>query len=149
MYKLTNYENPFSDFDRLVKRYDNLFRAPDMFKYTFDDGFKMMKTDIKETDTAYDITLAIPGFKKEDIKISLNDNVLTVTAERNDEKKEQDKYGKVIMNEIYRGTMSRSFQMDDGTTPEDITAKYEDGMLKLEVAKKPHKEEDVKMISIN
>lgn len=96
----------------------------------------VMKTDIKETDGAYELTVDLPGFKKEDVKAQLNDGYLTISAEHSSEDGEKDKDGKYIRRERYSGSYSRSFYVGDGVTQEDIAAKFENGTLKLTVPKK-------------
>ncbi len=119
---------------------------PTMRNNVFDDFFNtpfftrsessMMKTDIKEHDNGYELTIDMPGVKKEDIKAELNDGYLTVSAESNSSKDEKDEKGKYICRERYTGSYSRSFYVGDAVTEEDIKAKFENGTLTLEVPKK-------------
>mgnify|MGYP000771364641 CR=1 FL=1 len=99
----------------------------------------MMKTDIRDTDSTYELDIDMPGFKKEDIKAQLKDGYLTISAARGLDKDEQDKKGNYIRRERYAGTLSRSFYVGDAVSEEDIHAKYEDGILKLSVPKKAPK----------
>ena len=96
----------------------------------------IMKTDIKEHDNCYDLMIDLPGVKKEDIKAELNDGYLTVSAESNTSKDEKDDNGKYICRERYSGSYSRSFYVGDTVTEQDISAKFENGTLKLTVPKK-------------
>ena len=112
--------------------FDDLFNTP-FFTRTESN---MMKTDIKEHDNCYDLTIDLPGVKKEDIKAELNDGYLTVSAENNPSKDEKDENGKYICRERYSGSYSRSFYVGDAITEEDISAKFENGTLKLTVPKK-------------
>ena len=96
----------------------------------------IMKTDIKEHDNCYDVMIDLPGVKKEDIKAELNDGYLTVSAENNTSKDEKDDNGKYICRERYSGSYSRSFYVGDAVTEQDISAKFENGTLKLTVPKK-------------
>lgn len=100
----------------------------------------MMKTDIRETEGAYQLDIDLPGFKKEEIKAELKDGYLTVSAVKGLNKEEQDKDGQYIRRERYTGSLSRSFYVGDAIQQEDIHAKYEDGILKLSVDKKDLKE---------
>ena len=119
---------------------------PTMRNNVFDDFFNtpfftrtesnMMKTDIKEHDNCYDLTIDLPGVKKDDIKAELNDGYLTVSAESNTSKDEKDDNGKYICRERYSGSYSRSFYVGDAVTEQDISAKFENGTLKLTVPKK-------------
>ena len=112
--------------------FDDLFNTP-FFTRTESN---MMKTDIKEHDNCYDLTIDLPGVKKEDIKAELNDGYLTVSAESDTSKDEKDENGKYICRERYSGSYSRSFYVGDSVTEEDISAKFENGTLKLTVPKK-------------
>ena len=127
--------------------------AGDLFQDLFDDSmFKvnnkhLMKTDIKEDEKKYDIEIEMPGFKKEDIKISLNNSYLTVEAnvEKKDEKEEKKNY---IYHERYYGSMSRSYYVGNAIKEEDINAKFENGILHLEIPKKLKEVEEKKYIQI-
>ena len=95
----------------------------------------MMKTDIRETDHSYELDIDLPGFKKEDIDVSLENGYLTISTSKGIDKDEKDNDGKYIRRERYSGSMSRSFYVGEGITHEDIKAKYEDGILKLSMPK--------------
>ena len=106
----------------------------------------VMKTDVKETDTGYEVDIDLPGFKKDEINAQLDNGYLTISAAKGLEK---DKKGKYIRKERYAGAMSRSFYVGEGVTQEDIKAKYEDGILRLSVPKKEAKAvENKKYIAI-
>ena len=96
----------------------------------------VMKTDVKETDTGYEVDIDLPGFKKDEINAQLDNGYLTISAAKGLDKDEKDKKGKYIRKERYAGAMSRSFYVGEGVTQEDIKAKYEDGILRLSVPKK-------------
>lgn len=103
----------------------------------------LMKTDIRETDDAkaYRLAVDLPGFKKDEISLDLRDGYLTISAEKGldkDEKDEESKKGRVLRQERYTGSCSRSFYVGD-VKPEEIRAKYEAGVLTVLVPK-----EDVK-----
>ena len=109
----------------------------------------VMKTDVKETDTGYDVDIDLPGFKKDEINAQLDNGYLTISAAKGLDKDEKDKKGKYIRKERYAGAMSRSFYVGEGVTQEDIKAKYEDGILRLSVPKKEAKAvENKKYIAI-
>ncbi|MBQ2658156.1 MAG: Hsp20/alpha crystallin family protein [Erysipelotrichaceae bacterium] len=95
-----------------------------------------MLTDIKEHEDHYDVEIDLPGFKKEDISVELNDGYLTITANKNHENEEKNKTGKIIRQERYSGMMSRSFYVGDEITSDEIHGKYEGGVLTLSVPKK-------------
>ena len=109
----------------------------------------VMKTDVKETDTGYEVDIDLPGFKKDEINAQLDNGYLTISAAKGLDKDEKDKKGKYIRKERYAGAMSRSFYVGEGVTQEDIKAKYEDGNLRLSVPKKEAKAvENKKYIAI-
>ncbi len=99
----------------------------------------MMKTDVKETDGAYQVAVELPGFDKSEISAELRDGYLTITASKGLDKDEQDKDGRYICRERYAGAMQRSFYVGGQVRQEDIRAKYESGILKLEVPKQDAK----------
>ncbi len=96
----------------------------------------LMRTDVKETDKDYQIAVDLPGFKKEDVKVNLKDGFLTIEAAKNENNSEKDQNGRYIRQERYTGSCARSFYVGDELRPEDINAKFEDGILKLSL---PHK----------
>jgi HSP20 family molecular chaperone IbpA len=98
-----------------------------------------MKTDIKESETGYDLAVELPGYKKEDMKLELKDGCLTISAEIKHDNDEKDEKGNFIRRERYYGKSSRSFYVGEEVTEEDIKAKYEDGILKISVPKKEAK----------
>ncbi|BDZ79550.1 Hsp20/alpha crystallin family protein [Claveliimonas bilis] len=104
----------------------------------------MMKTDVKETDSSYEVDIDLPGFKKDEINAKLENGYLTISAAKGLDKDEKDKKGKYIRKERYAGAMSRSFYVGDAITQEDVKAKYEDGILKLTIPKKDAKTVEAK-----
>jgi len=97
---------------------------------------RIMKTDIKEQKDGYELMIDLPGFTKDEIKASVSDGYLTISAAKGLDKDEKDKEGNYIRRERYAGSMCRSFYVGDAVSEEDIHAKYEDGILKLSVPKK-------------
>ena len=109
----------------------------------------VMKTDVKETETGYEVDIDLPGFKKDEIDVQLDNGYLSISAAKGLDKDEKDKKGKYIRKERYAGSMSRSFYVGEGVTEDDIKAKYEDGILRLVVPKKDAKAvENKKYIAI-
>lgn len=100
-----------------------------------------MKTDVRENQDSFDIDIDLPGYKKDDVKAELKDGYMTITAEKNDSNEEKDNKGNYIRRERFYGTCSRSFYVGEDVTEEDIKAKFEDGILKINVPKKEKKEE--------
>ena len=97
---------------------------------------EIMKTDVRDHDDHYEVDIDLPGFKKEEIKLELENGSLTVSAARNVSEEEKSEEGKGIRQERYMGAMQRSFYVGEYITEEDVKAKFEDGVLKLNVPKK-------------
>ena len=104
-------------------------------------GKNLMKTDVRETDNSYELDVDLPGFKKDEISLDIKDGYLTIAAQKGVDKDEQDKKGRVLRQERYAGACSRSFYVGN-VKPEDVKAKYEDGVLSVIVPK-----EDVKKLA--
>ena len=104
----------------------------------------LMKTDVKETETGYELDVDLPGFKKDEIQVQLKDGYLTISAAKGLDKDEEDKKGNYIRRERYSGSMTRSFYVGNAVTEEDIKAKYEDGILSLSIPKKDQKAVEAK-----
>ena len=104
----------------------------------------LMKTDAKETEQGYELEMDLPGFKKEDVKMQLQEGVLKVEATTKNETDEKDEDGKYIRRERFQGTCQRSFYVGEDVKQEDIKAKFADGVLRItvpKVEKKPEIEE--------
>ena len=96
----------------------------------------VMKTDVHEHDEGYEVDIDLPGFKKDEISLNLENGYLSVSAAKGIEKDDKDKKGRLIRQERYSGAMQRSFFVGEAITEEDIKAKFEDGVLKLSIPKK-------------
>jgi HSP20 family molecular chaperone IbpA len=90
-----------------------------------------MKTDIKETETEYELSIDMPGFDKKDINLTLENGYLSIEAKR-EEKEEENNYVKRERS----FSCSRSYFVGDAVTEQDIKAKYNNGTLVLNVPKK-------------
>ncbi len=109
----------------------------------------VMRTDVKEKEDGYEIDIDLPGYKKDEISAKLEKGCLTVSATRNVNQDEKNEDGKYIRRERFVGSVSRSFYVGEGITQDDIHAKYEDGILKLNLPKEaPKKVEEDKWIAI-
>lgn len=134
------FDDFFEDFARPAKR---------LVKYNT-PAATVMSTDVKESDTGYELHIDLPGYKKEDVKAELKDGNLTISATSRSENDEKDESGKYIRRERFYGNCSRSFYVGDAVKQEDIKAKFEDGILKVFVPKKEAKPavEEKKYITI-
>lgn len=128
------FEDPFKDFARVPARPQN----------------ELMRTDVKELDNGFELSIALPGVKKEDIAAEINDGYLTISATTSTNKDEKNADGKYIRRERFYGSAKRSFYVGEDITEEDIKAKYEDGILTLDIPKKEAKPvvEEKKYINI-
>ena len=120
----------------------------------FERGFSkqeanLMKTDVKEKDGNYILEIDVPGYSKEDIKIELENGYITVTAEKEENKDEEDKKSRYIHKERFFGKCSRSYYAGDNVKEEDIKATFKNGILKIEFPKEKKEEiESKKYIQI-
>ncbi len=96
----------------------------------------LMRTDVHETDTDYEMDVDLPGFKKDQINVKLEDGYMTISASKDHDNEKKDRHGKIIRQERYAGSMQRSFYVGDAVKVEDVKAKFEDGVLKLCIPKK-------------
>jgi len=102
--------------------------------------------NITETKEGYQVDLLVPGLSKEDFKISLENKVLTVSAEKAAEAKDENK--KQLRREFSFRSFKRSFTVSEHVDAEKIQAKYENGVLKLQIAKKENVQEAAKAIVV-
>ena len=130
-------ENMFDDFMRDFPFFDDSELRKTEKKLYGHHGKNMMKTDIKETDTGYELEMDLPGFAKEEVHASLDNGYLTISAAKGlneDEKKKES--GRYIRRERYMGACQRTFYVGENITEEDIKAEFKHGILKLFVPKK-------------
>ncbi len=122
----------FDDFDRDMNR---------MMKPLYGkNAGKIMKTDVKEKDGNYEVDIDLPGFKKDEVSIQLENGYLTITASKGTEKDEKEKEDSgYIRKERWSGSCTRSFYVGENVRSEDIKAKMEDGILHLTMPKEQPK----------
>ena len=118
----------FDDFDRQMQHMDRRLYGR--------NAKREMKTDVREKEDGYEIDMDLPGFKKDQVELTLENGYLTVTANKGFDKDEKDKQGRMIRQERYAGSMQRSFYVGDNMTEEDVKARFEDGVLHLNLPKK-------------
>ena len=148
------FDEMFNDFN------DEIFgRRPMLPAHGGGRGHNLMKTDVSETEQAYNLEIDLPGFAKEDIKIKFDEGMLTISAEKSEDIEErEDKNGKprkngsrLIRKERHFGSMSRSWYVGDDIKKDEIKASYKNGVLSLTVPKaEPKKDlpEEQKYIAI-
>lgn len=113
---------------------------PDVDKELYGKHAKnLMKTDVKDADGAYVVDMDLPGFKKDEIQIQLENGYLTVSAAKGLDKDEENKKEKYVRRERYAGSVSRSFYVGEHVTENDIHPKYENGILTFQVPKEEKK----------
>ena len=99
----------------------------------------LMKTDVRETENSYELDVDLPGFKKDEVKVALQDGYLTISAAKGLDKDEEDQKGRYIRQERYAGACSRSFYVGD-VKPEEVAANYAHGVLKISLPKASQQE---------
>lgn len=129
---------------KLLKSNSNLFPSvfSDLFEMDkFFDGFPawdietwIPASNIREEEKSYEIELAVPGMKKENITLEIEGHVLTVSGKNQEAKKEEKKT--FLRREYQSNTFTRSFSLPDDANEDKITSHYEDGMLKISIEKK-------------
>ncbi|MBQ1476634.1 MAG: Hsp20/alpha crystallin family protein [Erysipelotrichaceae bacterium] len=98
-----------------------------------------MLTDVHEMNDHYEMEVNLPGFKKEEINIEVNEGYLTISAAKGVDKDQKDEKGHILHQERYAGSISRSFYIGEEVSPEEVHAKFEDGVLHLNIPKKEEK----------
>ena len=132
--------------------FDDAFRRmafPDHSKFfqSFNQQ-QCMKTDVHEDEQGWQLDIDMPGLKKTDIQLSLKDGYMTISAQKQEEMKDEQK-GTCLRRERWTGSMSRSFYVGDDITENDVKAKFEDGVLTIKLPKKQQIEApEQKMIAI-
>lgn len=143
-------EDLFDDFTKGFPFYDDDMKKMEKKLYGH-HAKNLMKTDVRETDNSYELEMDLPGFKKEEIQISLENGYLTVSAVKGLDEDEQEKStGRYLRRERYTGSCERTFFVGEDVTQEEIKAAFKHGILKLTVPKKDAQEqvETKKYISI-
>ena len=129
-------ENLFDDFMSDFPFFDDRDLRKTERKLYGHNAKRLMKTDIKEKKDGYDLEMDLPGFKKDEVKVELNNGYLTVSAAKGlDEEEDDKKTGRYIRRERYAGACERSFYVGEDVKQEDIKAKFENGILSLSVPK--------------
>ncbi|MBS4828062.1 MAG: Hsp20/alpha crystallin family protein [Eisenbergiella sp.] len=131
---------------------DNLMRWPDESAFFGKNnplygkhGKNLMKTDVKEKNDSYEVDIDLPGFKKDEVSVSLENGYLNISAAKGLDKDETNQEtGKYIRRERYAGSLSRTFYVGEEVELEDVSARFEDGILHLNILKKEEKKVEKK-----
>ncbi len=118
-----------------------------LFEDFFNTGMNtngLMRTDIRKKDGNYALDIELPGYKKEDIQISLFNGSLTVKATRNETSEEKNEKGEVLRSERSYGSVSRTFYVGDTIKDTDVHAAYDNGILTITVPTAEKKEAETK-----
>ena len=100
----------------------------------------LMKTDVREMEGTYELDVDLPGFTKDEVNVELKNGYLTIQAAKGLDKDQSDKKGKYIRQERYAGACSRTFYVGEDVEPEDVTGKFENGILQLSIPKEAKKQ---------
>ncbi|MBR2674514.1 MAG: Hsp20/alpha crystallin family protein [Mogibacterium sp.] len=100
----------------------------------------LMRTDVRDKDGNYELDIDLPGFKKDEISLSLDKGYLVIGACKTLNEEEKNDTGKLLRKERYSGAMQRSFYVGDGIDENDVKAKFEDGVLSLSFPKEKEPE---------
>ena len=102
-------------------------------------GTTLPSVNLKETDKDFRIDLAVPGMKKDDFKVEMQNGILTISSEKKEEKEEKDNEGNYLRREFSYEAFSRSFSMPENAKEDSIVAAYKDGILNIKIGKKEPK----------
>ena len=122
-------------FPSFASLWDDFFNK-ELFDWGKQNGSALPSVNVKETDKQYSIEFAAPGLKKEDFKIEVDSNMLTVSSEKKAEKEEKDKEGKYLRREFSYQSFQRSFALPENCDRDSIDAAYAEGILHISIAKK-------------
>jgi HSP20 family protein len=140
---LTKY-SPFDEFKDFSSRFNSLLSEFDSRKYSLGGFTPVVNT--REGEFAYHVDVDLPGVKKDDIKINVKDNMLTISGERKEKKevKEED-YHRI---ETTFGKFERTFTLPEGSDGENVTASSKDGVLEVVIPKLKSETKKVKKIEV-
>ena len=137
-------ENLFDDFFGDFPFFDNGMQNVEKKLYGH-NASRMMSTDIKQKDDGYELEMDLPGFAKDEVQVSLENGMLTISAAKGVDKDEKEKAtGKYIRKERYAGACERSFYVGEEITEDDIKGEFKHGILKLHIAKRDAKSVEAK-----
>ncbi|HRD56698.1 MAG TPA: Hsp20/alpha crystallin family protein [Ferruginibacter sp.] len=132
-------------FDGMMKDFFNEFPAT-VSKTFREDVLHFPPVNIMEKENSYGVELSVPGFEKADFNVKLEGNVLTISTEKKEEINETT--DKMVRKEFSHKSFKRSFTLDEKIDADNISARYENGILKLELPKKENQKTAAKDINI-
>lgn len=119
----------------------------DMDRFFSSNALNAFRTDVKDAGNAYEVEMDLPGFKKEDIHLDVENGFLKVSAERHSDAEKKDENGGLLHSERWFGSYSRSFDLS-GVDESGVTASYDGGVLKLVLPKKAEEKPQSRRIEI-
>ncbi len=122
-----------NDFPALRSALENFWNPEKFFNRPFLNGQVLPAVNVKDKKNSYELEVAAPGFKKEDFKLITENGLLTISAETSSEKEEEDE--NFTRQEFSRSSFSRTFNLPDNVSSDDISAKFQDGLLKVDIKK--------------
>ena len=125
------FDDWFDGFDLMDRQMNQMNR-----KLYGKHASREMLMDVKDNGDHYNVEIDLPGFKKEDITIELNDGFMTVSASKGLNEEDKNRSGKIVRQERYSGMMSRSFYVGEDISSEEVHAKFDNGVLTLQIPKK-------------
>ena len=134
----------------VAKQFDNFFNdffSPAVWSTPSNDVSRLHAANVHETPSAYVLEISAPGRNKEDFKVNLDKDLLTVSYEKKEEAALEN--NKTVRREFHYNSFKRSFSLDEKIDATNIQAKYENGILKIELPKKPEVQEQPKQIAIS
>lgn len=134
--------------DRLFQNNLSRFFDDDVWGFNGVQTRNQVPVNIRETDKSYELEVVAPGLKKQDFQLNLAGDLLTVSFEHQDEKKEEDKNQYWLRQEFRRAAFNRSFTIDDSVDVEKAAARYEDGVLHVSLPKKENVQQLSRTISV-
>ena len=134
--------------DQLFQDNLNHFFKDDFWGFRGLDQQVGIPVNIRETDKSYEMSLIAPGLKKEDLKLNVNDELLTVSYEQKQEQNDENKEQGWLRKEYRMQSFSRSFTLDDSVDVNKITASYDNGILHLSLPKKENARRISKSIEV-
>ena len=130
--------DPFRELTLTNRGFDKLFEDLYSSKWRRENSSQILSpsVDVHETKSSYELRFDLPGVPKDQIKVDLHENTLTVSGERREERKEEDQEQRSHISEVFYGAFSRSFSFPETVDADRAQAQFENGVLKLSIPKK-------------